>query len=153
MLWSIYWCIHRLVMLLNMNFCLLQALSLLIAAQELGLVPICSSKMMSLRVIAEPIQWWDVCRRTNWPERDENISNIVFYNQRNSMMAMDTSDCEDSEHSDSTPSIDGRSGKEVMRVRERSSWYLSNAEVQISTWRIPIWQISKVVLQCLKTIC
>ncbi|KAL6909943.1 hypothetical protein ACP4OV_001201 [Aristida adscensionis] len=97
-----------------------------------------------LHVIAEPIQWWDVCRRTNWPERDENMANIVFYNQRNSIMAMDTSDCEDSEHSDSTPSNDGTSGKESMRVRERSSWYLSNAEVQINSCRIPIWQKSKI---------
>ncbi|TVU19320.1 hypothetical protein EJB05_35464, partial [Eragrostis curvula] len=97
-----------------------------------------------LHVTAEPIQWWDVCRRTNWPERDENIANIAFYNQRNSMMVMDTSDCEDSEQSDSTPSNDGMSGKEIMRVRERSSWYLSNAEVQINSWRIPIWQKSKI---------
>uniref|UniRef100_A0A0E0L2E8 Uncharacterized protein n=1 Tax=Oryza punctata TaxID=4537 RepID=A0A0E0L2E8_ORYPU len=80
-----------------------------------------------LHVIAEPTQWWDVCRRTNWPERDENVANIVFHNQRNSMMAMDASDC-DSEHSDSVPS-DGISGKEIMRSRERSSWYLSNAEI------------------------
>lgn len=101
-----------------------------------------------LHVTAEPIQWWDVCRRTNWSERDENIANIVFHNQRNIMMAMDASDC-DSEHSDSVPS-DGISGKEIMRSRERSSWYLSNAEVQISSWRIPIWQKSKVVPQCLK---
>uniref|UniRef100_A0A0A9D155 BCAS3 domain-containing protein n=1 Tax=Arundo donax TaxID=35708 RepID=A0A0A9D155_ARUDO len=36
------------------------------------------------------------------------------------------------------------SGKEIMRVRERSSWHLSNAEVQISSWRIPIWQKSKI---------
>lgn len=103
-----------------------------------------------LHVTAEPTQWWDVCRRTNWPERDENIANIVFHNQRNSMMAMDASDC-DSEHSDSVPS-DGISGKEMMRSRERSSWYLSNAEVQISSWRIPIWQKSKVVPPCLNIV-
>ncbi|AQK85860.1 Autophagy-related protein 18g [Zea mays] len=97
-----------------------------------------------MHVTAEPIQWWDVCRRTNWPERDENIANIVLYNQRSSMMAMGASDCEDSEHSDSTASNDGISGKEIMRIRERSSWYLSNAEVQINSWRIPIWQKSKI---------
>ncbi|CAD6333857.1 unnamed protein product [Miscanthus lutarioriparius] len=97
-----------------------------------------------MHVTTEPIQWWDVCRRTNWPERDENIANIALYNQRSSMMAMDASDCEDSEHSDSTASNDGISGKEIMRVRERSSWYLSNAEVQINSWRIPIWQKSKI---------
>ncbi|KAL5202597.1 hypothetical protein ABZP36_013549 [Zizania latifolia] len=95
-----------------------------------------------LHVTAEPIQWWDVCRRTTWPERDENIANIVFHNQLNSMMAVDSSDC-DSEHSDSIAS-DGMSGKDIMRARERSSWYLSNAEVQISSWQIPIWQKSKI---------
>ncbi|KAJ1262836.1 hypothetical protein BS78_09G140400 [Paspalum vaginatum] len=104
-----------------------------------------------MHVTAEPIQWWDVCRRTNWPERGENIANIALYNQRNSMMSMDASDCEDSEHSDSMTSNDGISGKEVMRVREKSSWYLSNAEVQINSWRIPIWQKSKIcfyVMDC-----
>jgi hypothetical protein len=60
------------------------------------------------------------------------------------MMAVDTSDCEESEHSDFTPSNDGIPRKDVMRVRERSSWYLSNAEVQISSWRIPIWEKSKI---------
>ncbi|KAG8068788.1 hypothetical protein GUJ93_ZPchr0005g15336 [Zizania palustris] len=95
-----------------------------------------------LHVTAEPIQWWDVCRRTTWPERDENIANIVFHNHLNSMMAVDASDC-DSEHSDSIAS-DGMSGKDIMRARERSSWYLSNAEVHISSWRIPIWQKSKI---------
>ncbi|PNT71283.1 autophagy-related protein 18h [Brachypodium distachyon] len=97
-----------------------------------------------LHVTAEPVQWWDVCRRTNWPERDQDIANVTFDNQRNSMMAVDTSDCEDSEHSDVTPSNDGISRKEDMRVRERSSWYLSNAEVQISSSRIPIWEKSKI---------
>ncbi|XP_062231342.1 autophagy-related protein 18g-like isoform X2 [Phragmites australis] len=114
------------------------------SSPRVGSVPNSQLQDDELHVTAEPIQWWDVCRRTNWPERDENIANIVFYNQRNSMMAMDASDCEDSELSDSIPSNDGMSGKEIMRVRERSSWYLSNAEVQISSWRIPIWQKSKI---------
>ncbi|XP_062179569.1 autophagy-related protein 18h-like isoform X2 [Phragmites australis] len=111
------------------------------SSPRVGSVPNSQLQDDELHVTAEPIQWWDVCRRTNWPERDENIANIVFYNKRNSMMAMDASDCEDSEHSDSTPSNDGMCG---LRVRERSSWYLSNAEVQISSWRIPIWQKSKI---------
>ncbi|KAG8085553.1 hypothetical protein GUJ93_ZPchr0010g10594 [Zizania palustris] len=95
-----------------------------------------------LHVTAEPIQWWDVCRRTTWPERDENIANIIFHYQQSSMVAKDASAC-DTEHSDSIIS-DGLSGKYIMRARERSSWYLSNAEVQISSWRIPIWQKSKI---------
>jgi hypothetical protein len=104
-----------------------------------------------LHVTAEPVQWWDVCRRTNWPERDQDIANVVFHNQQNSTMTADSSDCEDSDHSDFTPSNDGMSRKEVMKVREKSSWYLSNAEVQISSWRIPIWDKSKVGLQHLDT--
>ncbi|KAM3410415.1 hypothetical protein ACQJBY_002556 [Aegilops geniculata] len=97
-----------------------------------------------LHVTAEPVQWWDVCRRTNWPERDQDIANVVFHNQLIRMMTPDTSDCEDSDHSEFTPSNDGISRKEVMKVKERSSWYLSNAEVQISSWRIPIWEKSKI---------
>uniref|UniRef100_A0A0A9AW31 Uncharacterized protein n=1 Tax=Arundo donax TaxID=35708 RepID=A0A0A9AW31_ARUDO len=51
MLWSIYWCILRLVMLSNMNFYLLQVLSPLIAAQELVQFLTRNSKMMSCMLL------------------------------------------------------------------------------------------------------
>ncbi|XP_072959818.1 autophagy-related protein 18g-like [Typha angustifolia] len=106
-----------------------------------GSSPLLQLQDDELHVNAEPVQWWDVCRRSNWPERDENISNIVSNNQE--MKAMNTSDFEDNETS-TTSSSNSIAGKESTKGHERPSWYLSNAEVNISSGRIPIWQKSKI---------
>ena len=87
-----------------------------------------------LRVKVQPVQWWDVCRRTDWPEREECISGITLRKQEAMEMVMDISDCEDNDTRD----------KELVKPHEKSHLYLSNAEVQISSGRIPIWQKSKV---------
>jgi hypothetical protein len=89
-----------------------------------------------LRVKVEPVQWWDVCRRSDWPEREECISGITPGRQGTSEIVMDTSDCEDNDFGN----------KEFAKSNERSHLYLSNAEVQISSGRIPIWQKSKVLV-------
>lgn len=34
-----------------------------------------------------------------------------------------------------------------VKSHDRSHWYLSNAEVQVNTVRLPIWQNSKVFLK------
>jgi len=96
-----------------------------------------------LHVNAEPVQWWDVCRRSNWPEREENISRF-FFGSRPVETVMDTSDCEDSETS-SISSSNYAAGREFGKSHERARWYLSNAEVQVNSGRIPIWQKSKVL--------
>ncbi|KAJ6794117.1 autophagy-related protein 18h-like [Iris pallida] len=92
-----------------------------------------------LHVNAEPVQWWDVCRRSNWPEREENISKVLFDSRHNTEAVMDTSDREDPI---SSPNF--LAGKEFGKSLERPSWYHSNAEVQINSVRIPIWQKSKI---------
>ncbi|XP_059652573.1 autophagy-related protein 18h-like [Cornus florida] len=86
-----------------------------------------------LRVKGEPVQWWDVCRRADWPEREECIHGISG-RQEAAEMVMDTSDCEDNDIG----------GKGPGKLHERSHWYLSNAEVQVQTGRIPIWQNPKI---------
>lgn len=96
-----------------------------------------------LHVNTEPVQWWDVCRRTNWPERDENISRIIITSQ-NSISGVDSSDYEDNDILGHAPSINSNTGKELTKGPDRPHWYLSNAEVQINSGRIPIWQKSKV---------
>lgn len=83
-----------------------------------------------LRVKVETLQWWDVCRRTDWPEREEYISGITPRKQEASEMVMGTSDFEDSDNKD--------------KESARSHLYISNAEVQINSGRVPIWQKSKV---------
>ncbi|XP_062084636.1 autophagy-related protein 18h isoform X1 [Humulus lupulus] len=87
-----------------------------------------------LRVKVEPVQWWDVCRRTDWPEREECISGITCRKQEAMEMVMDVSDCEDNDTRD----------KELVKPHEKSHLYISNAEVQISSGRIPIWQNAKI---------
>ncbi|XP_047979993.1 autophagy-related protein 18g-like [Salvia hispanica] len=94
-----------------------------------------------LRVKVEPIQWWDVCRRLDNMEREECISGSIFdglddaeIDEDSKMVFRENASAGDKKlaKSDSLKSLD------------RSHWYLSNAEVQINSGRIPIWQKSKM---------
>ncbi|KAK9293064.1 hypothetical protein L1049_021048 [Liquidambar formosana] len=76
-----------------------------------------------LRVKVEPVQWWDVCRRTDWPEREECISGVTLGRRETAEIVMDTSDCEDND------SVE----KGLVKPQERSHWYLSNAEIYFYT--------------------
>lgn len=98
-----------------------------------------------LRVNAEPVQWWDVCRRLNWPEREEDISRIFCNDQQTSETVMDSGDSEDNETSCSMSTTGSVLGAESARSG-RFHWYLSNAEVQINSGKILMWQKSKVVI-------
>ncbi|CAN8244702.1 unnamed protein product [Cochlearia groenlandica] len=73
-----------------------------------------------LRVKVEPVQCWDVCRRINWPEREENICGLTFVNN--------TCDNEDL----------------VKPLEKQHHVYLANAEVLINSARKPIWQNSEI---------
>ncbi|KAK4782294.1 hypothetical protein SAY86_016396 [Trapa natans] len=80
------------------------------------------------RVKVDPLHWWDVCRRTDWPEREESISAPIFYGKESA----DASSCEDNEE------------RGVEKSGDPSHFYLSNAEVHMSFGRIPVWQQSKI---------
>ncbi|XP_021742467.1 autophagy-related protein 18h-like isoform X2 [Chenopodium quinoa] len=86
-----------------------------------------------LRVKSEVVHWWDVCRRVDWPEREESIKGISFGAKEPSEMVLETSDFEDNDNS-------GK-GEEL---HEQSTLYLSNAEVQMNYGRMPSWQNSKI---------
>ncbi|KAG6527433.1 autophagy-related protein 18h-like [Zingiber officinale] len=104
-----------------------------------------------LRVNSEPVQWWDVCRRSNWPEREENISRLMLQSQQISEKLMDSGDSEDIETSYAMSTASGAARAESVRS-ERSNWFLSNAEVQINSGKIPIWQKSKICFCILTTL-
>ena len=89
-----------------------------------------------LRVKVEAMQAWDVCRRTDWPEREECLSGMTHGRKEALEMIMDVSDSEDND----------AGHKDLSKPQDRSHLYLSNAELQISSGRIPIWQNSKVVI-------
>nr|GEW92794.1 autophagy-related protein 18h [Tanacetum cinerariifolium] len=79
-----------------------------------------------LRVKVEPVQWWDVCRRTDWPEKEEFIGGVASSRHSSIETVVTNSDDEDSKR------------------QERSRWYLSHAEVQMRSGRVPVWQKSKI---------
>ncbi|TQE00419.1 hypothetical protein C1H46_013927 [Malus baccata] len=79
------------------------------------------------------IHFLDVCRRNDWPEREEGISGIILGKQ-DDIDRVDSSDTDDNDVGD----------KELAKPLEPSHVYLSNAEVQINSERIPIWQKSKL---------
>lgn len=101
-----------------------------------------------LRLKVEPVQWWDVCRRSDWPEREESISGTTLARQEVAEMIGNS-------YKTKLPDVnESLGGKQLVKVdsvkpHERSHWYLSNVEVQINSGRLPIWQKSKVIFYSL----
>uniref|UniRef100_A0A5B7ARY2 Putative autophagy-related protein 18g n=2 Tax=Davidia involucrata TaxID=16924 RepID=A0A5B7ARY2_DAVIN len=96
-----------------------------------------------LRVKVDPVQWWDVCRRSDRPEREECISGTT--SDRKETVEIIEDDC----RTNFLEINDGVGGKKLVKSdavkpHERSHWYLSNSEVQINSGKLPIWQKSKI---------
>ena len=96
-----------------------------------------------LRVKVEPVQWWDVCRRSDWPEREESISGTAFAGQEVADMTGNNYNSNFLEVNECV-GVKQLLKSDSVKPHERSHWYLSNAEVQINSGRLPIWQKSKV---------
>ncbi|CAN6693871.1 unnamed protein product [Malus baccata var. baccata] len=102
-----------------------------------------------LRAKVEPIQWWDVCRRSDWPEREDSSFGTTSDRQEVAGIIQNKSGS-DGTHRMESLDLNGAVGGEGRlktysgKVHDRSHWYLSNAEVQISSLRLPIWQKSKI---------
>ncbi|KAF5455118.1 hypothetical protein F2P56_024729, partial [Juglans regia] len=102
-----------------------------------------------LRVKVEPNQWWDVCRRSDWQEREEFVSGTNIHGQDATGVIQNNSISADDYGIDLLCINGGMTGTNMVKTysgkpHERSHWYLSNAEVQISSGRLPIWQKSKI---------
>ncbi|KAK7285423.1 hypothetical protein RJT34_20193 [Clitoria ternatea] len=99
------------------------------------------------RVKVEPIQWWDVCRRSEWPERGDPCCNT--FDRQGSIARVQEKICYSDDYGlDFLDISDGVEEKMVKsstgNLQERFHLYLSNAEVQVNFGRLPIWQKSKV---------
>ncbi|XP_063941694.1 autophagy-related protein 18h [Daucus carota subsp. sativus] len=92
-----------------------------------------------LKVKVGPVQWWDVCRRADWPEREESVGGSICSSHNAEETLMDASDYED----------DGTKLKDMVKQPDRFPWYLSNAEVQMRSGRTPMWQKSQVYVHAL----
>ena len=97
-------------------------------------VPSAQSEEEDLRVKVEPVQWWDVCRRNDWPETEVYILGNNLGVQEAAEMVLETSDYQDN-------SVGNNKS-----VKLHEQCHFSNAEVQISSGRIPIWQKSEVFI-------
>ncbi|CAK9256194.1 unnamed protein product [Sphagnum jensenii] len=93
-----------------------------------------------LKVVVEPLERWDVCRRPNWMEREERIDSQRAFH-------------EDAGHGGRAKSTGmlsqggspGVLGKEGMTIEEMQCWFMSNAEVQMHQARpLPIWAKAKI---------
>ncbi|KAA8550920.1 hypothetical protein F0562_002604 [Nyssa sinensis] len=96
-----------------------------------------------LRVKVEPVQWWDVCRRSDRREREENI--LVTTSDRQKT-AEKIEDNYRKKFLEINVCVGGKKlvKSDIVKSHERSHLYISNAEVQINSGRLPIWQKSKI---------
>lgn len=99
-----------------------------------GTNPLVQVQEDDLGVKVEPVQWWDVCRRADWPEREEYIQGITL-GGRNAVETITDTSSEDNDFGE----------KDVVKTHEKTHLYISNAEVQSRSGRIAIWQKSKVL--------
>lgn len=97
------------------------------------------SQNEDLRIKVEPVQWWDVCRRLDSPEREECIL-LTTSDGKEIAEVVDNYRTDDSVGGEKSVKSD------LVKPFEGSHWFLSNAEVQINSGRLPIWQKSKVYL-------
>lgn len=84
-------------------------------------------------VVFECRQWWQVCRRLDSPEREECIS-------------VSSQGSKASFYSENLVKSDS------MKRNDRAHLYLSNAEVQINSGRLPIWQNTKVHFYAMRSV-
>ncbi|KAK8506240.1 hypothetical protein V6N12_074288 [Hibiscus sabdariffa] len=101
-----------------------------------------------LTVKVEPVQWWDVCRRSDWPEREECISKATVERQ-DVAEGVESKPVNEEFSIDSLEINDNVSGEKntkpfTTKPHDSFHWYLSNAEVQANSWRLPIWPKTKV---------
>ncbi|CAK8572877.1 unnamed protein product [Lathyrus sativus] len=106
------------------------------------------------RVKVEPIQWWDVCRRSEWPEKGEPCSNTC--DRQDGINRVQDKMYSGDGYGFNFFNISDDVGEKTVKPstgkpHERSHWYISNAEVQVNFGRIPIWQNSKICFYSLNS--
>ncbi|KAM7253993.1 hypothetical protein ACFE04_031675 [Oxalis oulophora] len=90
-----------------------------------------------LKVKVEPVKWWDVCRRADWPEKEDTAEII-----QSKSLYEDNTGVNFHDFSDSDVKKDVKTNS--VKAHEKSHLYLSNAEVQVSSGMLRIWQKSKI---------
>ncbi|KAE9611510.1 putative transcription factor WD40-like family [Lupinus albus] len=99
------------------------------------------------RVKVEPIQWWDVCRRSEWPEKWDPCGNTV--DGQDGIDSVQEKICSVDGHGLDFWDISHGVGEKVVKhstgkSQERFHGYLSNAEVQVNFGRLQLWEKPKI---------
>ncbi|XP_027363430.1 autophagy-related protein 18g-like isoform X2 [Abrus precatorius] len=107
------------------------------------------------RVKVEPIQWWDVCRRSEWPERADPCCNS--FDRQDGIEKVQDKVCSGDDHGlnyvDEGVGVGEKTVKPTTgKPKEIFHWYLSNAEVLVNFGRTPIWQKSKICFYALNSV-
>lgn len=109
----------------------------------IGVHPSGPNQTQDFGVFVEPLQKWDVARKLNWVEREENVDNLCCetlsgeINQRglegygNSAAISNFTD-------------NGRSENEELIAKEKHCEYISNAEMQTHQRWPPVWAKSEI---------
>ncbi|XP_071717642.1 autophagy-related protein 18g-like isoform X2 [Rutidosis leptorrhynchoides] len=84
-----------------------------------------------LGLIFKSHQWWQVCRRLDSPEREECISSTTFNAQESANVCV---------------------GSDSVKRNDGAHLFLSNAEVQINSGRLPVWQNTKVHFYAMRSV-
>ncbi|XP_047335698.1 autophagy-related protein 18g-like isoform X2 [Impatiens glandulifera] len=97
----------------------------------------------NLEVKVEPIELWDVCRKSDSIERDASLEFPIVSKQEAGFEVRENNCAQFNSNI---------VGKKLLRdntldAHEKSHLYLCNAEVQINSGRLPIWQNRKVSFQ------
>ncbi|KAJ7568137.1 hypothetical protein O6H91_01G020400 [Diphasiastrum complanatum] len=103
----------------------------------------------------EPLEKWDVCRRSNWNEREERIHSFV-----SESVDSDELNKTFSGRMNNHCSSESRGGKgDATKTEDKQHWYMSKAEIQMQQARAyPIWAkpnifFEVVLLDCKKDLC
>lgn len=103
-------------------------------------------EVLDFKVVVEPLQKWDLCRKLNWVEREENVNisnalNVAHDGAGNSTHS--TMIKAVPSQNDTTIGKLGTIFKETTN-KQTHQWFLSNAEVHMHHLRPPIWASSQI---------
>ncbi|KAL1369172.1 hypothetical protein HN51_023289 [Arachis hypogaea] len=105
------------------------------------------------RVKVEPIQWWDVCRRSEWPERGDPCGNT---SDRQDVDKVQEKICSGGVHGLNILDTSNVGEKMVKpytgKPEDKFHWYLSHAEVQMNFGSMPVWQKSKICFYTMNSV-
>ncbi|GBG70173.1 hypothetical protein CBR_g6304 [Chara braunii] len=91
-----------------------------------------------LRLVVEPLERWDVCRRASWGEREDKV--VIPDGRDGTSDDLGATSIVSANGYASSPGYSGRERDGAMTDEELQRWYMSNAEVRMhGNCTLPLW--------------